>query len=97
MGESDPTVRNRQNLCDWILGFHTGEVKAKKVRVGESAKKPQSKEIAGRAGFAPDVQNLWESVRRGPPFWSKILESLGLLLVYLRRRTFFQPQDDHRR
>ncbi len=30
MGESDSTDRNRQNLCDWILGFRASEVKKKR-------------------------------------------------------------------
>ena len=47
MGESDPTVRNRQNLCDWILGFRTGEVKAKKSGPGNTLKQAQSKVIVG--------------------------------------------------
>jgi hypothetical protein len=45
MGESASTDRNRQNLCDWILGFSGQVSQGKKSRCGKPLKPAQSKSL----------------------------------------------------
>ena len=75
MGESVPTVRNRQNLCDWILGFHTHEVKAKKSGFRNPPKGLNSKRFPQRAASA------WLCIICGKAFrgrWKTPLRSWNL-------------------